>query len=173
MSLPRREHLFWISGTPPAGNRGTFDVRRVETNDDVVAMQSIFAEAHDYAEELTGAMYGESVRVGTDLTGWIAWDGADAVSFTIVTRVGPSLGLWEVMTPVRHRRRGAARAVVSAALAGVAQAAESDGQPIEQTLFWSSPAGQPLYAAMGFTVVDTIDAWALGASAADLAAVGA
>ena len=36
-----------------------------------------------------------------------------------------------------------------------------------------SPAGRPLYEAMGFVVADEVDAWTLGASAEDLAAVGA
>jgi hypothetical protein len=44
---------------------------------------------------------------------------------------------------------------------------------VDRTLFWSSPAGRPLYESLGFEIADTVDVWARGASAADLAAVGA
>jgi hypothetical protein len=40
-------------------------------------------------------------------------------------------------------------------------------------LFWASPAGRPLYESLGFSIADLVTAWTLGASAQDLAAVGA
>lgn len=173
--LPAREALFWMRGAPPAPTSGatTFDVRQVKSDTDVSAMQALFEEAHGYEPELTGAAYGGPLRSGGPATGWIAWDGAEAVSFAIVTCVAESLSLWDVITPARHRRRGAARTVVGAALAEVADRSRVAGSPIEQTLFWSSPAGRPLYEAMGFAVVDDVDAWVLGASEEDLAVVGA
>ena len=81
--------------------------------------------------------------------------------------------MWDVMTPARHRRRGAARAVVGTAFAAVGAATAAAGPPIEQTIFWSSPAGQPLEKSMGFVDADRVDAWALGASEEDVIAVGA
>ena len=136
-------------------------------------MQAIFDEAHGYAPELTGAMFGRTLRTDNSVTGWLAWDGAEPVSFVIVTRVAATLSMWDVMTPARHRRRGAARAVVGTALAAVGADAAAAGLPIEETIFWSSPAGRPLYESMGFVVADRVDAWALGASEEDLIAVGA
>lgn len=171
--MPNRERLFWMPGAPEPAAHPAFEVRRVATDADVAAMQAIFAEAHDYAPELIGAMYRELLRSGDAASGWLAWDGDEFVSFAIVTQAQASLGLWEVMTPVRHRRRGAARTLVATALAAVARTAGGAGRSIEQTLFWSSPAGQPLYESMGFRVADTVDVWTLGASEADLAAVGA
>ena len=168
--MPSQEHLFWAPGAPtPPEASSSFDVRRVESDVDLGAMQAIFEEAHGYAPELTGAMFGRTLRTNDSMTGWIAWDGTEPVSFVLVTRAASTLSMWDVMTPARHRRRGAARAVVGTALAVVAAA----GPPIEQTLFWSSPAGRPLYESMGFLVADRVDAWALGASEADLVAVGA
>ena len=73
------------------------------------------------------------------------------------------------MTPPRHRRRGAARAVVATALDEVAKLVGG----VDRTLFWSSPAGRPLYDALGFEIGDTVDVWVRGASEADLAVVGA
>jgi GNAT superfamily N-acetyltransferase len=133
-------------------------------------MLAIFEEAHGYDPASIDALYGGRVKGDDGFSAWLAWDGAEPISFTIVVEVGTALSIWEVMTPERHRRRGGARAVVNAALAGAVAVA---ARPIEETLFWASPAGRPLYEAMGFVVADEVDAWALGASAEDLAAVGA
>lgn len=168
--LPNREALFWRPGPPHAAEPWAFEVRRVRTDADVAGMQSIFEEAHGYAPELIEELYGARVRGDDGLSAWIAWDGEEPVSFAIVIEVGSSLSIWEVMTPVRHRRRGGARAVVTGALASVAAETRL---PIEATLFWASPAGRPLYDAMGFHVVDEVDAWTIGATPEDLAAVGA
>ena len=168
--LATSEYLFWAAGAPPATPAAAFPVRRVETVADVSAMTSIFVEGHDYEPELVEGMYRELVLSDRGISGWLAWDGAEPVSFTFVTRIDGSLVLWEVLTPTRHRRRGAARAVIGAALNEVAREA---GGEIEQTFFWSTPAGKPLYDSLGFSIVDIVDTWVLGASEADLAIVGA
>jgi Acetyltransferase (GNAT) domain len=170
VQLPTREHLFWMSGIPERLAVRPFDVREVESDADLAAMASIFEAVHGYPREETEAMYGRSLRGGEDLTGWLAWDGSEAVSFAIVTRAESSLSLFEVMTPDRHRRRGAGRTVITEALATIAGRTE---QSILETMFWSSPAGRPLYESLGFGVADTIDAWVLGAEPIDLTSVGA
>lgn len=167
--MPATEHLFWMPGVPSEPTR-TFEVRRIQSESDIAAMQDMFLEVHGYEPELTATLHGDAIRADDCVTGWIAWDGDQAVSLAFVTQVGSSLGLWEVMTPERHRRRGAARTVVATALQSVASLM---ALPVERTLFWSSPAGRPLYDSLGFRVGDTVHAWVLGASEADLAAVGA
>lgn len=168
--LPIREAFFWRPGPPQALEPSAFDVRRVRSTLDVIAMQAMFHEAHGYDPAAIAALYGERVKADDGFSAWLAWDGPEPISFAIVIEAGPALSIWEVMTPERHRRRGGARAVVNAALAGVAAVA---ARPIEETLFWASPAGRPLYEAMGFVIADEVDAWTLAASAEDLAAVGA
>jgi GNAT superfamily N-acetyltransferase len=168
-AMPVTEHIFWMPGVPTE-QASSFKVRRMNGDADIVAMQAMFLEVHGYEPELTATLYGDAIRADEGVTGWIAWDGDEAVSLAFVTTVGTSLGLWDVMTPLRHRRRGAARALVATALRAVATAS---ALPIARTLFWSSPAGRPLYDALGFRVGDTVQAWTLGASEADLAAVGA
>ncbi len=168
--LPNREAIFRRPGPPRPATPSQFDVRRVRRDDDIVAMQAIFLEAHGYEPAAVAALYGDRVRADDGLSAWLAWDGSEAVSFTIVLEVGTSLSIWAVMTPERHRRRGAARAVIGVGLAGAAAVA---ARPIEETLFWATPAGRPLYDAMGFIVADEVDAWAIGASAEDLATWGA
>ena len=132
-------------------------------------MQAMFLEVHGYGRDVTDGLHAEPIRAGA-IAGWLAWDGGEPVSFALVTRVAGTLSMWEVMTPARHRRRGAGRAVVIEALRAAADAAP---EPIAETVFWSSPAGAPLYEALGFRMVDTVRAWTRGASDADLAAVGA
>jgi predicted acetyltransferase len=73
-----------------------------------------------------------------------------------------------MMTSPRHRRRGAARAVLTQALADTA----TDGGSVETTVFWSTPLGRPLYESLGFEVADHLTVWTLGASPEDMAAVG-
>ena len=168
--LPSTEQLFCMSGTPPRTGLAPFDVRRMTTSADVAAMQAMFADVHDYEPELTGALFGRlDPDEDDDLTCWIAWDGDEAVSLAFVTHAQSSLALWEVMTPERHRRRGAARTVVVTALDEVAQLVGG----VDRSLFWSSPAGRPLYDSLGFEIADTVEVWVHGASETDLAVVGA
>lgn len=167
--LPTAEHLFCMPGTPPRSGLAPFDVRRMTSPADVAAMQAMFADVHDYGPGLTGALFGTLDPADDGLSCWIAWDGNEAVSLAFVTHEPSTLGLWEVMTPQRHRRRGAARTVVVTALDEVAQLVGG----VERSLFWSSPAGRPLYDSLGFEIADTVEVWVRGASEADLAAVGA
>jgi len=99
-----------------------------------------------------------------------AWDGFEPVSWTYVTRIDGTSALFDMMTPPQHRRRGAARALLKRALA---DAAARDGGRTESTVFWATPMGRPLYEALGFSVVDDVTLWTYGASADELAAVGA
>jgi GNAT superfamily N-acetyltransferase len=72
-------------------------------------------------------------------------------------------------TAPAHRRRGAGRAVLTAALHGAA--ARLDRPP--SVSFWSTPLGRPMYESIGFVVIDDVEAWTLGASDQDMDAVGA
>ena len=168
--LPNREAIFRRPGLPEALGPSPFAVRRVRSDADIVAMQAIFEETHGYDPATIAALFGGRVKGDDGLSAWIAWDGPKPISFAIVIELGATLSLWEVMTPARHRRRGGARAVVNAALAGAVTVAAGR---IAETLFWASPAGRPLYEAMGFVIADDVDVWILGASPEDLAAVGA
>ena len=168
--MPKREAMYWRPGPPETPGPSPFEIRRVRSDLEVAGMLAIVEEAHGYDPAMVDQLYGDRARGDDGFSAWIAWDGAEPVSFMIAIAIAGSLSLWEVQTPVRHRRRGAARAVVAGGLAGAAAAAR---QPIEDTLFWASPAGRPLYEAMGFIEADLVDAWSLGARPEDLAAVGA
>ena len=68
--------------------------------------------------------------------------------------------------PVAHRRRGAGRAVLTAALDDV-----WNGTTRGATL-WSTPAGRPLYESVGFAAVAEGISWVPAGYEAEVAALG-
>ncbi len=160
------EALFHAADPPPL-HHAAFDVRRAETSADRAALPRVYAQTHGY-EPATLSMYEQAVADADGLEAWLAWDGADPAAAVYVTHVDGSLGVFDMVTVPHHRRRGAGRAVLSAALD-----AASRRTGAREVLLWSSPAGRPLYESMGFRVADNVDAWTRGATAEDLAAVGA
>ena len=58
------------------------------------------------------------------------------------------IGVWAMMTPARHRRRGGGRAVLTAALAA------SWRDDTAGAFLWSSPLGRPLYESVGFEAIE-------------------
>ncbi len=166
---PGEEALFWAPHVPPRPT-SAFEVRRAKNRADLAGIWSIFVDVHGYELDLVESMYGESLLGDPVVAPWLALDAGEPVSCAFVTSVEQTLGLFDVMTPATHRRRGAARALLGAALSSAA-GERMDG--IDGILFWASPAGRPLYESLGFSIADLVTAWTLGASAEDLAAVGA
>jgi GNAT superfamily N-acetyltransferase len=160
------EALFHASEPPPR-HGSIFDVRRAETSADRAALPQIFAETHRY-EPATLSMYERAVADADDLEAWLAWEGDDPAAAVYVTHVDGSLGVFDMATVPRHRRRGAGRALLTTALD---DASRRTGR--REVVLWSSPAGRPLYESLGFRVADEVNAWTRGATAEDLAAVGA
>jgi len=154
--FPDRESLFSLRGVPDPAPAGTFAVRPIAEPSDVAALLPIAAEVHGYADAVTIRLLGEPALVGGSVAGWLAWEGDVAVGCAFVTTIGATLGLWSVMTPAAHRRRGVGSAVVRGALRG---AAARIAGPLEQTVFWASPSGGPFYRSLGFAPVDTFDVW--------------
>lgn len=164
----QREALFFAD-EPPVIVRTDFEVRRVLSAEDRAHAHQVLVGTHDYDPSLIAAMWGPALLDRPDVGGWVAWDGDEPVSCAYLTRIGRSLGVFSMMTPPRHRRRGAGRAVLANALA---EAWTWGGIDADHVVFWASPAGRPMYEAIGFAVADEVDAWTYGASQEDLAAVG-
>lgn len=166
-AAPELEALFYAP-VPPAVGPSAFQVRQASNAEDRLGIERVFAGSHGYDPALVASMWGPALLDRTDVGGWVAWDDDEPVSCVFVTRVGRSLGVFDMMTPARHRRRGAARAVLTQALSD----ASAWGDPTDAIAFWATPLGRPLYESLGFTVADTMAVWTLGASPEDLAAVG-
>ena len=96
---------------------------------------------------------------------WIAWDVDEPVSVVWLTH-GDRIGVWEMMTAPEHRRRGAARAALGAALATTWE------NSTQGAFLWASPAGRALYEALGFDALDEPSIWVTAGSEAASLAVG-
>ena len=77
------------------------------------------------------------------------------------------LGVWEMMTSPRHRRRGAARAALSAGLAA------SRGRATGGAFLWASPMGAPLSEAIDFETVEPVVPYVRGGTPEELALIEA
>ena len=110
---------------------------------------SLTAEAHHVAR----AMLENSIRHAALLGSarmWLAWDGNEPISVVWITRLDRWLGVMEMMTPERHQRRGAGRALLTRALA------EEWAADTEFAVLISTPAGRRLYESLGFEAIDEI-----------------
>jgi N-acetylglutamate synthase len=161
---PTPEPLMWCAARPEV-RTGELRVREVRTPRDRDAAIGLIADAHAMDAASAGRALAPLPDAAGRVSAWLALDGGEPLS-VVWTTAGPRIGVWEMMTPVRHRRRGAGRAVLTHALGRLWDAA-TDG-----AFLWSTPAGRAFYEAVGFTAVDEASSWTLGADPAVLAAIG-
>ena len=125
---------------------------RIESAVDAAAIDvavALTAEAHHVAREMV-----ESTIRHASLRGaariWIAWDDAEPISAIWIGRRDRWLGVMEMMTPKRHQRRGAGRALLTRALV------EHWSAETESAVLIATPAGRRLYESVGFVANDEI-----------------
>jgi hypothetical protein len=159
---PKPETLMWCDAPPPP-SPAAFRIAPAVTPEEVAVATAVAAEGHGI-EEL-GQVIERHPRPDGPVSAWLAWDGDEAVSVVWLT-IDREIGVFAMMTPVRHRRRGAGRAVLTAALAA------TWGEGTTGALLWSSPLGRPLYESVGFRVVEECAIWVLGGTEELLAAIG-
>jgi GNAT superfamily N-acetyltransferase len=97
---------------------------------------------------------------------WLAWDGVEPISVVWIVRHGDVLGVMEMMTPARHQRRGAGRALLTKALAAEWR------DDTEFAVLLSTPAGRRLYESVGFEASDEVITRYRGLEDEVLAAIG-
>ena len=158
------EPLMWLDSCPPPP-RGNFDVRRVRTGGELSRAIDVAAEGHGFERTMLARILGRDVNANEDVATWIAWSDEEAVSVVWLT-LGSRIGVWQMNTPPRHRRRGAAREALGAALD------ELWDDETEGAFLWASPAGRPLYERAGFRAVAERHVWVLGGDKAASIAVG-
>jgi GNAT superfamily N-acetyltransferase len=161
-----REHepLMWCPRRP-GDHMGGLGVRPVESGRDRNRAIALIADAHLMDADAAGRALAPLPDPSGRVAAWLALDGDEPLS-VVWTTAGARIGVWEMMTPVRHRRRGAGRAVLTHALA------QLWSPTTEGAFLWSTPAGRPFYEALGFDAVDEAVSWTLGADPAVLAAIG-
>jgi hypothetical protein len=161
---PAREPLMWCPRRPPVATNG-LRVERVRADADRERAIAIIADAHAMEPEVASRALAPLPDPGDRVSAWLAFAGDEPVSVAWVTP-GPRIGVWEMMTPAGHRRKGAARAALTSALEVVW------GRETEGAFLWSTPAGRKFYESVGFAAVDEAVSWTLGADPQFLAAIG-
>ena len=152
------------SAAPPAPVETTLGIEPMRS-DELAHALSLVAGAHhvDHAmveRTLTAAARDETTHV------WLAWDGTEPVSVVWLCCRGRHLGVREMMTPKRHQRRGAGRALLTTALAAEWTPAT------EFACLVATPAGRRLYESIGFVVVDRVTTRFRGVDPGVLEAIG-
>jgi hypothetical protein len=151
VTAPLAEPLMWCPDRVSASQL-SFAVRRAESEADLQTACALCAEGHAIDLAVVSRVLGRDPGQRGQVSTWIAWDESEPVSVVWLTH-GDPIGVWEMMTPPRHRRRGAARATLTAALA------ESWTTSTEGAFLWASPAGRPQYESLGFVAVDEPTVW--------------
>ena len=161
---PTREPLMWCTQRPPRhpGGLRVEQIRSAAARAEAVA---IISDAHMMAPEVADRTLAPLTDLGDGVTAWLAYAGDEAISVVWATP-GPRIGIWSMMTPPEHRRKGGGRAVLTCALT------ELWGSDTEGAFLFSTPAGRPFYESVGFAAVDDATTWTSGASAEFLAAIG-
>ena len=161
------ERVLWRPGRTIRAAPGPFTVRKAADEGDLAAASRVIADAHGTALDLVERVFGLAEWREGSIECWLAFDGDDAASVAWLTFGDGLVGVWEMMTSPRHRRRGAARAALSGGLAG------SHGRAGGGAFLWASPMGAPLYEAIGFQTVEPVVPFVRGATLEELALIGA
>lgn len=154
----------WL-GFPPSLPTGDFDVRRVRSGEELSRAIDVAAEGHGFDRTMLSCLLSRNVHAGEDVATWIAWSDEEAASVAWLTS-GSSIGVWQMNTPARHRRRGAARQTLATALN------ELWDEGTRGAFLWASPSGRPLYERSGFAGVAERQICVLGGDEAASIAVG-
>jgi GNAT superfamily N-acetyltransferase len=158
------EPLMWCPRRPQRSASG-LRTRQVRSAADRERAIAIIADAHAVGHEVARRALAPLPDPDDRVMAWLAFQGDEAISVVWVTP-GPRIGVWEMMTPARHRRKGAASAALTGALEAVWDSAT------EGAYLWSTPAGRPLYESLGFAAADEAVSWTIGADEAFLTAIG-
>jgi N-acetylglutamate synthase len=161
---PAREPLMWCAARPPR-QTGGLRVEQIRSDAERTEAVAIIAGAHVMAPEIADRTLAPLAALGDAVMAWLAYEGDEAISVAWATR-GPRIGIWSMMTPPAHRRKGGGRAVLTCALEALW---DSD---TEGAFLFSTPAGRPFYESLGFAAVDDATTWTSGASDEFLEAIG-
>ena len=93
------------------------------------------ARAHMMAREIADRTLAPLAALGERVMAWLAYEGDEAISVVWATQ-GPRIGVWSMMTPPAHRRKGGGRAVLTCALEALW------GPETEGAFLFSTPAGR-------------------------------
>ena len=158
----QREPLM-VCRRPPAPTGSPFRLRRA-TEDEIGHGIAISSEAHEVDRGMLERTLARTPREVMEL--WLAWDGDEPISAVWLVFGGGVIGVWSMMTPRRHQRRGAGRALLTAALA------DTWSSETQYAVLVATPAGRRLYESIGFAAADEVTTSFRGVDGALLDAIG-
>jgi GNAT superfamily N-acetyltransferase len=162
-STAKEREPLMVCTRPPAPTAGPFRIRRAAEKE-VDRGIAISAEAHEVDRDMLERTLARTPRDVLDL--WLAWDGDEPISTVWLLRGEGVIGVWSMMTPRRHQRRGAGRALLTAALA------EAWSPDTRFAVLIATPAGRRLYESVGFAAADEVTTSFRGVDEALLEAIG-
>lgn len=130
-------------------------VRPVVDAETRAAFAHITSMAFEIPLSVCRAVYAEDRAWGGTYAGWLGYHGSTPVSTTALVVCGGAIGVYSVATLPAFQRRGFAEALMRRAIAG---ARVETG--IETTVLQSTPAGMPLYRALGYRPVTRFQVYA-------------
>ena len=128
------------------------DVRQLVSSE-LPAARALLEDAYVLPAGAAKVALSECVTADLDGTAWGLFDGAELVSCTLAAVVDQVAAIWWMTTPRRLQRRGHGRRLLKGVLASCRAAGAT------KSVLYSSTAGQPLYTAMGYEVLETWQAW--------------
>lgn len=133
-------------------------VRRAVDTEDLLVAGDVLGDAYDTPVDWCQRMLGAGPRPAAGAEIFLGCVDGRAVSVAGTACVGAVGGVYAVGTRKAYRRRGAASAAVSAAIDHcVAKGAH-------WCVLFSEPDAEPVYAGLGFVVVDRGDQWSVEGS---------
>jgi GNAT superfamily N-acetyltransferase len=133
-----------------------YEIERVRDAKGVREMGALVADAFALPRTaVRRAVEAAALRDGVEVLLARRPDGV-AMSAVTLTLAGETTGIWSMATPPRRQRKGAGRALLTAAIA----AKRAEGT--RRFFLWATPSGRPLYDLLGFEAVATYSSWVEG-----------
>jgi GNAT superfamily N-acetyltransferase len=128
---------------------GAVEVETAGTEADFDAVLDTLAEGFEAPRELLAPLVSREVRSIPGTRMYLVRDGGEVASTALALPTGNAVGVFNVATPPRFRRRGYGSAVTAKAV--------RDGLADGADFAWlqSSPAGEPVYRRLGFREIVT------------------
>jgi GNAT superfamily N-acetyltransferase len=162
-STAQEHEPLMVCRRPPTPTAGPFHIRRA-AEDEIDRGLAISSEAHAVDRRMLERTLARTPRDAIEL--WLAWDGAEPISAVWLLRGDGVIGVSSMMTPHRHQRRGAGRALLTAALA------DTWSPGTRFAVLVATPAGRRLYESIGFAAADEVTTSFRGVDEALLDAIG-
>jgi GNAT superfamily N-acetyltransferase len=147
---------------PPAATQpaNQYDIEQVTESGRLASVAALIASAFGLDRAWVGRTFAAASTLNAPgVRYFLATHDGQPWSTLTTTRTGSLVGIWSMATAPQHQRRGAGRAIIEATLEAHC------AQGVGAFYLVATPAGKPLYDALGFTTLDDLAIWVAGESA--------